>query len=118
MEEQMWLFPDFFSFETLCDTCDAEVEFEYESFVHSIYPDVTELEFRYYGKRGADEDAEWYETWNSFEDLCSCDPGMIQKSLPQKVEVKIVKPKIIAKEDEEEKEEIIFEVPIESMQEN
>ncbi|UCG70170.1 MAG: hypothetical protein JSV09_03905 [Thermoplasmata archaeon] len=118
MEEYVWLFPDFFRFETLCDMCETEEdEFEYETFVHSIYPDVTELAFRYYGTHRGDEEPDWYETWNSLEDLCSCDPGMIQDSMPQKVEVKMIRPKIVGVEGEEELEEVIFEVNIEAVQE-
>ncbi len=118
MEEHAWLFSDFFRFETLCDMCEAEEdEFEYDRFIHSIYPDVTELTFRYYGTHKGDEEPDWYETWNSFEDLCSCDPGMIQDSMPQKIEVKMIRPKVMEAEGEEETEEVIFEVNIETVEE-
>ena len=119
MEEHAWLFPDFFRFDTLCDMCETEEdEAEYETFTHAIYPEVTELTFRYYGTHDGDEDPDWYETWNSFEDLCSCDPGLIEDSLPQKIEVKMVRPKILAGEEEEgETEEVLCEVAIEGFKE-
>jgi len=118
MEEYVWLFSDFFRFEILCDMCETEEdEFEYETFIHSIYPDVTDLTFKYYGTHRGDEDPDWYETWNSIEDLCSCDPGMIQDSMPQKVEVRMIRPKILGVEGEKETEEILFEVNIEAVQE-
>ncbi len=115
MEEQKWLFPDFFRFETICDKCDSEdSEFELETYRHVVYPDVTLLEFRYYGSKLRGEDPEWYETWNSIEDLCSCDPGLIRATLPQKVEIKMRRPALTGMdESEEEEEEIVFIVPIE-----
>ncbi|MGA1795780.1 MAG: type II secretion system protein J [bacterium] len=114
MEEYAWLFSDFFRFETLCDRCEKGAdEFNYDPFVYSIYPEVTELGFRYYGIHRGDEEPDWYETWNPFQDLCSCDKGLIQDTLPQKVEVRMVRPKIFAGE-EGETEEVVFEVTIES----
>jgi len=113
MEEHAWLFPDFFRFEAICDKCESEENiFEFETFTHVIYPDVRELTFRYYGKRTGDAEPEWYETWNTFDDLCSCDSSAIQDALPQKIEVKMMRPKVMSQE-EEDLEEIIFEVPIE-----
>ncbi|MGA1863513.1 MAG: prepilin-type N-terminal cleavage/methylation domain-containing protein [bacterium] len=117
MEERAWLFPDFFRFETLCSMCETEEdEFENETFIHSIYPDVTELTFRYYGTHDGDEEPDWYETWNTMEDLCSCDPGMIQDSLPEKVEVKMRQPKIMGSDEDEELGEVVFVVDIEAVQ--
>ncbi|MGA1843442.1 MAG: type II secretion system protein J [bacterium] len=114
MEEYAWLFSDFFRFETLCDRCEKGAdEFKYDPFVYSIYPEVTELSFRYYGIHRGDEEPDWYETWNPFQDLCSCDKGLIQDTLPQKVEVRMMRPKIFASE-EGETEEVVFEVTIES----
>jgi hypothetical protein len=116
MEEQAWLFPDFFRFETLCDMCESdEDEFEYETFTHSIYPDVTEFTFRYYGIRKGEEEPDWYETWNSLQEvLCTCSRDEIQDTMPHKVEVRMLRPKIIGGEGEEEIEEVKFEVNIEA----
>ena len=111
LEESKWLFPDFFRFDRVCNMCDSDSgEFEYETSIHVVYPDVTELTFEYYGTRGGDEDPDWYETWNSLDDLCSCDPGLIQDSLPEKVKIRMLKPPIIGRE--EETEEVIFDVSI------
>lgn len=113
LEESKWLFPDFFRFDFVCDICDSESsEFESESNLYVIYPDVTELTFQYYGTRNGESEPDWYDTWNSLEDLCSCDPGYIQELLPEKVRIRMLRPPIKGRKAEEEPEEIVIEVYI------
>lgn len=114
LEESKWLFPDFFRFDLVCDTCDSESnDFESESNLYVIYPDVTEMTFQYYGTKNGEAEPDWYDTWNALEDICSCDPGYIQESLPEKVRIRMLRPPIKGQKGEEEPEEVVIETYIE-----
>jgi len=114
MEEQQWLFPDFFRIEDedLCFECSRDDEFKSTVYRHSLYPYIEELRFEYYGTKQGDSDPEWYESWNSLETLCACDRTEIESKLPQKVKVIIRLSEIDDKDIEKEDIETVFVVPI------
>lgn len=113
MEERFWLFPDFFTTldGMLCSDCEDE-EFETPTYVYPLYPNIEELRFEYYGKRNAESEADWYETWNPLEVICTCDVREIERMLPQKIRINIVLADIEDEDLKDEDKEISFVVPV------
>ncbi len=90
MEESAWLYQDPFKKED--ETEDDALEPKH--YIYSLYPDVVDITFQYYGVKkpqGAaetlDADPQWCDDWNLLEDVQSGEKYL--KELPEKIRVTI-----------------------------
>ncbi|MCL6582086.1 MAG: prepilin-type N-terminal cleavage/methylation domain-containing protein [bacterium] len=103
MEESPWLGQDIFH----DDEEEEADELKPRSYRHSLYPDVVDVTFRYYGVKKPygevgelDAEPQWYDDWNLLEDVRSGEGYL--RELPEKIEVTIQRK---LKEGEENREE-------------
>ena len=110
------IYKDFFK--PLCDNCtsktisDDKIDNLLSIEPISIYKDVVECLFEYYGQRDSDAEPDWHEDWNPLEKICECDRGSIEKDFPIKIRATIVYTSEDAGADEGDTEELSFEIPI------
>jgi len=95
MEESPWLYQDPFKKEGETDDNDS---LDPRHYIYSLYPDVVDITFQYYGVKkpqgeteNVDEDPQWCDDWNLLEDVQSGEKYL--KELPEKVKV-IIKRKL------------------------
>lgn len=117
MREQAWPLLNNDFFEPICDSCSSEtiLDDETDNLLSinpiSLYKDVVECKFEYYGQKALDAEPEWHENWNPLEKICECDSGSIEKDFPIKIRATI----LYTNEDvggEGATEELSFEIPI------
>ena len=90
MEESPWLYQDPFKKEG--ETEDDTLEPKH--YLYSLYPDVVDITFQYYGVKKPkgesetiDAEPQWYDDWNLLEDVQSGEKYLME--LPEKIRVTI-----------------------------
>jgi len=90
MEESPWLYQNPFEKEGEA----ADDTLKPKSYIYSLYPDVVDITFQYYGVKkpqgeteNIDADPQWYDDWNLLEDVQSGEKYL--KELPEKIRVTI-----------------------------
>jgi len=90
MEESPWLYQD--PFKKVGEIEDDALEPKH--YIYSLYPDVVDITFQYYGVKkphgepeAIDAEPEWYDDWNLLEDVQSGEKYL--NELPEKIRVTI-----------------------------